>query len=105
MPVLQSQDFVDFSNATLDDKIDIIFELLDKQRNLARLSYENTELPLEVRTLLQFIIVICNTNLAVVLVNSKENRLYLDVEFLELYPRKLHEQISENMEVDFLVHD
>lgn len=71
MPVLQSQDFIDFSNATLDDKIDIVFELLDKQRNLARLSCENIELSLEVRTLLQFIIVICNTNFAVVLVNSK----------------------------------
>lgn len=58
MPVLQSQDFIDFSNATLDEKIDVVFELLEKQRDLARLMSENVELPLEVRTLCMFIVVI-----------------------------------------------
>lgn len=76
MPVLQSQDFIDFSNATLDEKIDLVYELLDKQRELARLTLENGNFSSEVETLLKFIIVICNTNFAVMLLRSIENKIY-----------------------------
>ena len=65
MRVLQSQDFIDFSNATLHEKIDLVYELLDKQRELARLTLANGNFSSEVETLLKFIIVICNTNFAV----------------------------------------
>lgn len=76
MPVLQSQDFIDFSNATLDEKIDLVYELLDKERELARLTLENGNFSSEVETLLKFIIVICNTNFAVMLLRSIENKIY-----------------------------
>lgn len=76
MPVLQSQDFIDFSNATLDEKIDLVYELLDKQRELARLTLENGNFSSEVETLLKFIIVIYNTNFAVMLLRSIENKIY-----------------------------
>ena len=76
MPVLQSQDFIDFSNATLDEKIDLVYELLDKERELARLTLENGNFSSEVETLLKFIIVIYNTNFAVMLLRSIENKIY-----------------------------
>ena len=81
MPVLQSQDFIDFSNATLDEKIDLVYELLDKERELARLTLENGNFSSEVETLLKFIIVICNTNFAVMLLRSIENKIYTAPEF------------------------
>ena len=81
MPVLQSQDFIDFSNATLDEKIDLVYELLDKQRELARLTLANGNFSSEVETLLKFIIVICNTNFAVMLLHSIENKIYTAPEF------------------------
>lgn len=80
MPVLQSQDFIDFSNATLDEKIDLVYELLDKQRELARLTLENGNFSSEVETLLKFIIVVCNTNFAVMLLRSIENKIYTALE-------------------------
>ena len=76
MRVLQSQDFIDFSNATLHEKIDLVYELLDKQRELARLTLANGNFSSEVETLLKFIIVICNTNFAVMLLRSIENKIY-----------------------------
>ena len=81
MRVLQSQDFIDFSNATLHEKIDLVYELLDKQRELARLTLANGNFSSEVETLLKFIIVICNTNFAVMLLHSIENKIYTAPEF------------------------
>ena len=104
MPVLQSQDFIDFSNATLDEKIDLVYELLDKQRELAQLTLENGIFSSEVEMLLKFIIVICNTNFAVMLLRSIENKVYAAPKFLFPYSRKPDEDIEENMEIDFLVH-
>lgn len=103
MPALQTDDIIDFSNSTLDEKIDVVFELLDRQRDLAHFTCENANISSDARTFLLFIIVICNTNFAVVLVNSLENRLYSYAEFLLLYSRKLDEYIEEKIEVDFLV--
>ena len=37
MPVFQSQDFIDFSTGTLDEKIDFMYELLDRQRDVVLL--------------------------------------------------------------------
>ena len=105
MPVLQSQDFIDFSNATLDKKIDLVYELLNKQRELARLTLENGNFSSEVEMLSKFIIVICNTNFTVMLLRSIENKVYTAPKFLFLYSRKLDEHIDENMEIDFLIPD
>ena len=106
MPVFQSQDFIDFSTLTLDEKIDFMYELLDRQRDAAPFTLENSDnLTKEKRIFLQFIIVICNTNFAVVLVNFIENRVYSDIDFLTFYSRKLDEQLDENIEIIFLVHD
>ena len=37
MPVFQSQDFIGFSTLTLDEKIDFMYELLDRQRDVVLL--------------------------------------------------------------------
>ena len=44
MSALQSHDIIDFSNSTLDEKIDVVFELLDKQRDLAHFTCENANI-------------------------------------------------------------
>ena len=106
MPIFQSQNFNDFSTGTLDEKIDFMYELLDRQRDVARFTLENLDnLTKEKIIFLQFIIVICNTNFAVVLVNFIENRVYSDIDFLTFYSRKLDEQLDDNIEINFLVHD
>ena len=73
MPAIQYQEFIDFSNAILDEKNDFIYELLDRQRDLAQFTLEN----------------------------SLENRTYSDGDFLACYARKLDEQIDET-DIDFL---
>ena len=106
MPVFQSQDFIDFSTLTLDEKIDFMYELLDRQRDVARFTLEKSDnLTKEKRISLQFITVIFNTNFAAVLVNFIENRVYSDIDFLTFYSRKLDEQLDENIEINFLVLD
>ena len=106
MPVFQSQDFIDFSTGTLDEKIDFMYELLDRQRDAAPFTLENSDnLTKEKRIFLQFIIVICNKNFVVVLVTFIENRFFSGIDFLTFYSRKLDEQLDENIEIIFLVHD
>ena len=53
---------------------------------------------------LKFIIELCNTNLAVALVNAIENRTYSDVNFLAIYARKLDEQLDE-IDINFYVQN
>ena len=72
MPAIQYQEFIDFSNAILDEKNDFTYELLDRQRDLAQFTLEN----------------------------SLENRTYSDGDFLACYARKLDEQIDET-DIDF----
>ena len=106
MPVFQSQDFIDFSTLTLDEKIDFMYELLDRQRDVARFTLENSDNLTEQKIIfLQFIIVICNINFPVVLADFIKNRVYLDIDFLTFYSRKLDEQLDENIEINFLVLD
>ena len=69
MPVVQTQNTIDFSKSTLDEKIDTIYKLLDTKIELVSFSCENVNI-----TSLQFVISICNTNFAVV--TSIENKLY-----------------------------
>ena len=40
IPVFQGQDFIDFSTGTLDEKIDFMYELLDRQKDVARFTLE-----------------------------------------------------------------
>ena len=44
MPVVQTQNTIDFSNSTLDEKIDTIYKLLDKQRELVSFNCENVNI-------------------------------------------------------------
>lgn len=74
MPAVQTQNTIDFSNSTLDEKIDTIYKLLDKKIELVSFSCENVNITCDLRTFLQFVISIFNTNLAVV--TSIENKLY-----------------------------
>ena len=39
------------------------------------------------------------------LVDFIEHRVYSDIDFLTFYSRKLDEQLDENIEINFLVHD
>lgn len=67
MPVIQDQEFIDLCNACLDEKIDFAYELLYKQRSLVRYTLETfNSLTEELVGFLKFIIVVCNTNFAVV---------------------------------------
>lgn len=74
MPVVQTQNTIDFSKSTLDEKIDTIYKLLDTKIELVSFSCENVNITSDLRTFLQFVISICNTNFAVV--TSIENKLY-----------------------------
>ena len=77
-----------------------------RQTKRRSFTLENSDnLTKEKRIFLQFIIVICNTNFAVVLVNFIENRVYSDIDFLTFYSRKLDEELDENIEINFLVLD
>ena len=77
-----------------------------RQTKRRSFTLENSDnLKKEKRIFLQFIIVICNTNFAVVLVNFIENRVYSDIDFLTFYSRKLDEELDENIEINFLVLD
>ena len=67
------------------------------------LEYSNS-LTEERAVFLKFIIVVCNTNFAVVLVNAIENRTYSDVDFLVIYARKLDEQLDE-IDIDFYLQN
>ena len=83
-----------------------MYELLDRQRDVARFTLENSDNLTEQKIIfLQFTIVICNINFPVVLVDFIENRVYSDIDFLTFYSRKLDEQLDENIEINFLVHD
>ena len=77
-----------------------------RQTKRRSFTLENSDnLTKEKRIFLQFIIVICNTNFAVVLVNFIENRVYSDIDFLTFYSRNLDEELDENIEINFLVLD
>lgn len=39
MPAIQDQEFIDFSNAILDEKNDFIYELLDTQKRLSTIYF------------------------------------------------------------------
>ena len=104
MPVIQEQEFIDFSNATLDEKVQFIFDLLNRQTNIARYTLEHGNLLNEqVRIYLRFIIVVCNTNFTAAMTSSLENKTYSYADFLSLYSVKLDEQIDE-LDTDFYVH-
>ena len=53
---------------------------------------------------LKFVIVVCNTNFAVALVNDIENRTYSNVDFLAIYARKLDEQLDK-IDIDFYMQN
>ena len=53
---------------------------------------------------LKFIIVVCNTNFAVALVNDIENRTYSSVDFFAIYARKLDEQLDK-IDIDFYMQN
>lgn len=83
-----------------------MYELLDRQRDVARFTLENSDNLTEQKIIfLQFIIVICNINFPVVLVDFIEHRVYSDIDFLTFYSRKLDEQLDENIDINFLVLD
>ena len=58
----------------------------------------------ESAVVLKFIIVVCNTNFAVALVNDIENRTYSNVDFLAIYARKLDEQLDK-IDIDFYMQN
>ena len=58
----------------------------------------------ECAVVLKFIIVVCNTNFAVALVNDIENRTYSSVDFLAIYARKLDEQLDK-IDIDFYMQN
>ena len=78
---------------------------MSRQRLLAQFTLEySNSLTQEIAVFLKFIIEFCNTNLAVALVNTIENRTYSDVNFLAIYARKLDEQLDE-IDIDFYVQN
>ena len=58
----------------------------------------------ESAVVLKFIVVVCNTNFAVALVNDIENRTYSSVDFLAIYARKLDEQLDK-IDIDFYMQN
>ena len=58
----------------------------------------------ESAVVLKFIIVVCNTNFAMALVNDIENRTYSNVDFLAIYARKLDEQLDK-IDIDFYMQN
>ena len=105
MPVIQDQENVDFSNASLDEKVDFVYDLLSRQRLLVQFTLEYSNSLTEERAVfLKFIIIVCNTNFAVVLVNAVENKTYSDADFSAIYARKLDEQLDE-IDIDFYVQN
>ena len=101
MPVIQHQETVIFSNASLDEKVDFVYDLLPRQRLIVQFTLEYSGSLTEERAVFfKFVIAVCNTNFAVALVNAIENRIYSDISFLAIYARKLDEQLEES-DIDF----
>ena len=78
---------------------------MSRQRLLAQFTFEySNSLTQDIAVFLKFIIELCNTNLAVALVNAIENRTYSDVNFLAIYARKVDEQLDE-IDINFYVQN
>ena len=104
MPIVQSQETIDFTTATTDEKVDKVFELIQKQRELAVFTLvEGPNLSSNYRKFLLLIVLMTNTNFAVVLASSIENKLYSIDEFINFYLTKLKEHLDESTVIDFLV--
>ena len=105
MPIIRTENIIDFTSCKVQEKMEIVFELLEKQKKLAAFTSESLNLTPSVNSYLQFVIAICNATFSAIIFHSFENKTYTFEELLSFYSKKLDEYIIENVETDFLVLD
>ena len=60
MPIIQTENYVNFLTAEPKEKLDFVLDLLDNQRELIISTLQNVNLNQRFRVLFQFVMVICN---------------------------------------------
>ena len=105
MPFIVPSNYIDFTNNNSNEKSEFIFDLLNRQRNAAKITLEHgLNLTQQVKWALVFIIVASNTNFGVALASSIENNMYTYTEFFPLYRTILEQQMDEAV-IDFFIHE
>lgn len=101
MPVLRSDANIHFTTAAMEEKKDIIEELLQKQKELAAFTCQKFILEPSIRIYLRFIVTVCNSNFSGCLFNHIENKNYETEEFTSLFAEKLDNYMCKNLGIDF----
>ena len=92
MPVVLRENFIDFTEASEDEKADYIFDLLLKQKESTRsMLYQGNFLSQVQEARLIFLIATCSRALAESMGILSENRNYMYSEFFDYYTAKLIE--------------
>ena len=89
MPIIQSNSQFDFTNATLEEKKDLIEKLLKKQKDLANFSLENYPNNTELRVHLTFFQMVCSSRFGEYFSGFIPNRVFDENEFTSLFATEL----------------
>ena len=72
MPITRTENIIGFSDSSTQGRIDFVFELAERQRELARFTLENTDMTESVRTYLQCVLAISSSNYGALLFRGVE---------------------------------
>ena len=89
MSIIQRNSQFDFTNATLEEKKDLIAKLLKKQKDLANFLLENYPNNIELRVHLIFIQTVCSSTFGEYFSGFIPNRAFDENEFASLFPTEL----------------
>ena len=94
MPIIKSNSQFDFTNATLEEKKDLIKKLLRKQKDLANILLENYPNNIELRVHLIFVETVCSSTFGEYFSGFVPNRVFDENEFASLFATKLDKYMS-----------
>ena len=94
MSIIRDNENFDFSNCTIEEKKDLIINLLNRQKELAFFLIESYPTDIALRIHLMFVIMICSLNVADYFVDYIPDSVISEDEFTALFAVRLNDYLD-----------